>query len=129
MNNDDIWKCLNFYFEKHGLVSHKIDSYENFVENVTDLVKGHDGRFTIRVTRSYRGQETEDVNIETAYQFAITRCFLTRRNIYSDRYEEEIYPMSARLRDLTYTRQLKIDIEVTLIQKDKRDQSRKEIFK
>lgn len=37
--------------------------------------------------------------------------------------------MSARLRDLTYTRQLKIDIEVTLIQKDKRDQSRKEIFK
>lgn len=51
LNNDDIWKCLNFYFEKHGLVSHQIDSYENFVENVTDLVKGHDGRFVIRVTR------------------------------------------------------------------------------
>jgi hypothetical protein len=34
-----------------GLVSHSIESYENFVENVTDLVKGHDGKFSIRVSK------------------------------------------------------------------------------
>jgi len=50
-----------------------------------------------------------------------------KKNIHSTHsYEEEIYPMAARLRDLTYYRQLKIDLKVTLIQRNKSDGTKEE---
>jgi DNA-directed RNA polymerase II subunit RPB2 len=51
---------------------------------------------------------------------------MAKKNIHQDRFEEEIYPMSARLRDLTYTRQLKVDLEVSVFERDKNDNSRTE---
>ena len=36
--------------------------------------------------------------------------------------------MSARLRDLTYSRQLKVDMEVVLTERDKNDNSRQEKY-
>lgn len=53
--NEDVWKCLHMYFEKHGLVSHQIDSYEDFVHNLKEMVKGKDGRFEVKIARQYRG--------------------------------------------------------------------------
>lgn len=46
-----------------------------------------------------------------------------KKNIHVDKFEEEIFPMTARLRELTYSRQLKIDLEVIMQQRNKRDGS------
>lgn len=102
-------------------MSQQIDSFENFVENLMELVKGKEGRFTIPVYKQYKDPDDRDFFYDYEYEFAITRCFLAKKNIHQDKYEEEIHPMAARLRDLTYCRQLKVDIEVKMYQKDRRD--------
>ncbi|CAK74549.1 unnamed protein product (macronuclear) [Paramecium tetraurelia] len=121
LDNDDIWKVLQMFFQTHGLVSQQIGSYESFVENVIKFVRGHEGTFVVRVKPQYKEEERQEAYLEYLYQFQITRCFMGKKNIHVDKFEEEIFPMIARLRDLTYSRQLKIDLEVTMQQRNKRD--------
>ncbi|CAD8117751.1 unnamed protein product [Paramecium sonneborni] len=68
-------------------------------------------------------QVREVGDFEYLYQFQITRCCMGKKNIHVDKFEEEIFPMIARLRDLTYSRQPKIDLEVTMQLRNKRDES------
>ncbi len=47
-----------------GLVSHQIDSYENFAENITEFVRGHEGRFNINVYHRYETQDKDEMNVD-----------------------------------------------------------------
>ena len=65
------------------------------------------GQFDIKVNKKYQGIDNDNIFLDYIYKFSIVRCYPTKKNtnsVQSDRIEEEMFPMVARLRDLTYSR-------------------------
>jgi len=114
INPDDAFLIQRAFFEEKGLVRQHLDSYNEFVERglqeVIDEVgeieiESPEGPYRIKFGKIFIVRETENDVIYGPY---ITEVDGTRH---------EIYPMEARLRNLTYA--MPLSVEMTPILNDK----------
>ncbi|MEM1506677.1 MAG: DNA-directed RNA polymerase subunit B [Candidatus Bathyarchaeia archaeon] len=111
---DDAFLVFKSFFEEKGLVRQHLDSYNEFIEHglqeIVDEVgeveiEVPEGPFKIKLGKVFIARETENGVIYDPY---ITEVDGTRR---------EIYPMEARLRNLTYA--MPISVEMTPVVGDR----------
>ncbi|MEM1607142.1 MAG: DNA-directed RNA polymerase subunit B [Candidatus Bathyarchaeia archaeon] len=111
---EDAFLVFKSFFEEKGLVRQHLDSYNEFIEHglqeIVDEVgeieiEVPEGPFKIKLGKVFIARETENGVIYGPY---ITEVDGTRR---------EIYPMEARLRNLTYA--MPVSVEMTPVVGDR----------
>eukprot|EP01041_Mallomonas_annulata_P008908 gene8908-18435_t len=108
ISQEDAWIVINTYFTAKGLVRQQLDSFDEFVTNtIQELV---DDAGEIKVTpqdQHIPGQVVE----EFTYIIKFEQIYVGNPVIYeSDAEARELYPHEARLRQLTYSAPIYVDV-------------------
>jgi len=53
LSEDDIWQVIDIYFKENGLVKQQIDSYNRFIEDLTEVVL-QEGKFNVSILPQFK---------------------------------------------------------------------------
>ena len=121
LNNDEIWtvvqEMMNQYSGKQ-LIRHHIDSFNDFMDNKVPCIIQQSNPISI-----FHNYNTKENN----YQYEIVINFINSYNTNpmiseNDGSTKPMYPHEARLRNLTYSAPLYVDIELEIIENPMTDQ-------
>jgi DNA-directed RNA polymerase beta subunit len=104
-----IWEMIDLFFKENGLISQQIDSYNRFIQDVSDIVL-KEGKFDVSILPQFRpGEEIPETELwQFSFQgpiYKIPPCHMG-----SDKTVIRVTPMMCRLRDLTYECQIRADL-------------------
>lgn len=108
VSQEDAWAVISAYFEEKGLVRQQLDSFDEFIQNtMQELV---DDSRDIRITPESQynpGQKQSD----TIYQVQFGQIYLSKPTMTeADGSTSVMFPHEARLRNLTYSAPLYVDV-------------------
>ncbi|SBS82274.1 DNA-directed RNA polymerase II 135 kDa polypeptide [Plasmodium malariae] len=110
ITEEDSWVVIGSFFGSHGLVNQQIESYNDFIEyRMQEIIDEHP-QIEIRPQPQYRSDKEENNNIIYSLKFgqlSLDRPFYDERNMIN----KNLWPQEARLRNLTYSSAIYIDIE------------------
>ncbi|VEV54861.1 DNA-directed RNA polymerase II subunit RPB2, putative [Plasmodium vinckei vinckei] len=110
INEDDSWVVIGSFFASHGLVNQQIESYNDFIEyRMQEIIDEHP-HIEIKPQPQYRPDKDENTNIIYSLKFgqlSLDRPFFDEKNLIN----KNLWPQEARLRNLTYSSAIYIDIE------------------
>nr|QMV83133.1 RNA polymerase subunit 2 [Ganoderma sp. TQC-2021a] len=98
ITQEDCWTVISSFFDQKGLVRQQLDSFDEFVQNtmqeLADQHTGHDGDVTRR------------------YEIKFGQIYLSRPTVTeADGAVVPVFPQEARLRNLTYSAPLYIEMK------------------
>ena len=113
---EDAWIVIGKYFNEKGLVKQQIDSFDEFVSNtIQELV---DDAGEIRITPENQfvpGREAESYT----YVIKFEQIYVATPVIFDlDDKGRDLYPLEARLRSLTYSSPMYVNVETRQYQLD-----------
>jgi len=113
VNNSTTWDIINSYFSQNfgqQLISHQIDSYDNFIEkNIPEIIAEHN---PITVNKIF----TESRYSKIQYQISFEKPNISNPiTIDSCGRVKKLYPDEARIRHLTYSMPLSVCMNQTVI--------------
>ncbi len=121
----DSWRVISAYFNEHGLVRQQIDSFEDFIENTLQEVI--DNSLPMEAKRETPPSDPQN------YQYAKTKIKFDQIFIGQPEYREpdgsteNLFPRTARLRNLTYSAPLVLRItEYEVDVNEDKDESERE---
>ncbi|SBT75637.1 DNA-directed RNA polymerase II subunit RPB2, putative [Plasmodium ovale] len=110
ITEEDSWVVIGSFFGSHGLVNQQIESYNDFIEyRMQEIIDEHP-QIEIRPQPQYRSDTDENNNVVYSLKFgqlSLDRPFYDERNLTN----KNLWPQEARLRNLTYSSAIYIDIE------------------
>lgn len=108
VTNDDCWSALTSYFHKKGLVSQQLDSYNDFVTTTMQEIIDSNPTITVQAIPTAGNEE----NVQKKITIKFGQIYLTRPPVHTemDGKTTQLLPNEARLRDLTYSAPLFIDV-------------------
>lgn len=100
---EDCWTIISSFFEKHGLVSQQLDSYNEFVtKTINDIVADKGKVILDQNTPQY--DEDENPIVKRRYEIEFGKLIITPSQVTEgDGVSNELWPHEARLRNLTYS--------------------------
>mmetsp|Transcript_26160 Transcript_26160/g.85938 ORF Transcript_26160/g.85938 Transcript_26160/m.85938 type:complete len:1224 (+) Transcript_26160:40-3711(+) len=114
---DDSWVVISSYFEQKGLVRQQLDSFDEFMENTMQEIVDEAGDIVVESQNQYMpGQEgftkrRYKINFGQIY---LSKPMMTESNGDTD----TLFPKEARLRNLTYSAPLYVDMSKTVTEID-----------
>lgn len=96
-----MWDVLDRYFRENGLVKQQLDSYNRFIEQISDVINEY-GKFQIVIKDQYeldKDRRGSQEIYEFKFEDKILRSAINHKNKEKN---EEVDPMICRLRDLNY---------------------------
>uniref|UniRef100_A0A6C0JMS8 DNA-directed RNA polymerase n=1 Tax=viral metagenome TaxID=1070528 RepID=A0A6C0JMS8_9ZZZZ len=117
MDNSDIWKIINTYFEDNpqSLVRHHIDSYNDFFKNgIFQIFKEKN---PLRINTRY-DDSINDYRSQCIMYFGGKngdKIYFGKPIVYDENNSHYMFPNEARLRNMTYGMTVHYDIEVEFI--------------
>ena len=116
ISQEHAWGVITAYFEEKGLVRQQLDSFDEFVSNtMQELV---DDSRDIRVEPDSQF-ETGQEELSAIYTVSFGQIYLSKPMMTeSDGSTTHMLPHEARLRNLTYSAQLYVDVTFTKYIKD-----------
>lgn len=118
IEEEDVWKVVDAYFREFSLVNQQVLSFNQFTEEIADVVSEL-GKFKVTQTEQHVvGEKTEELsNYRFEFENRIYRySALNHSNKGGD--NEELTPMLARLRDLNYEREIFLKLHVDKLKWD-----------
>eukprot|EP00049_Salpingoeca_infusionum_P018639 m.358096 g.358096 ORF g.358096 m.358096 type:complete len:1157 (-) comp18035_c0_seq1:234-3704(-) len=107
------WTIVGSYFKKHGLVRQQLESYNNFADIAVARIINEQDDIEYEGRPQFTGNDNEAQRREI---IRFNQVFMSRPMLYEeDGASSPFFPNAARLRNLTYSAQLFIDIEHTRI--------------
>lgn len=110
VTQEDAWAVISAYFEEKGLVRQQLDSFDEFIQNtMQELV---DDSRSIRITPENQYSSLDgNVNSDTIYQISFGQIYLSKPTMTeADGSTSVMFPHEARLRNLTYSAPLYVDV-------------------
>jgi len=109
----DTWEIIRKYFDENGLVQQQRASYNEFIlQNIQEVIEDYKGQIEITATQQYMpGQKKQDGRLKLQVEFGKVRIAQPKIS-ENDGRNERMLPYMARLRKLTYSCQLYVDIVV-----------------
>jgi len=101
INDEDVWDVADCYFDEIGMVSHQIDTYNNFIEELVPRVISQNSKIEII-------HSNFDKTIIKFGELIFSSPTFTEK----DTETRQIYPNEARSRGITYQSSMFIDITV-----------------
>lgn len=99
-SEDETWHIIRSYFHRFGVVRHQIESYDNFMTSALPHIIQESSELCVR---SSSGNEVHTVSL---CNVSVQRPMMQE----SDGYERHIMPHMARLRSVTYSASVYVDI-------------------
>jgi DNA-directed RNA polymerase II subunit RPB2 len=112
IDENDAWAVISAYFEDKGLVRQQLDSFNEFIN--TSLQEIVDENASITVVPQNQHQPGQDVDDEEEREVTMTfkQIFLSKPIfVEPDGETVVLFPKEARLRNLTYSAPLYVDLE------------------
>ncbi|SBS80553.1 DNA-directed RNA polymerase II subunit RPB2, putative (RPB2), partial [Plasmodium ovale curtisi] len=126
ITEEDSWVVIGSFFGSHGLVNQQIESYNDFIEyRMQEIIDEHP-QIEIRPQPQYRSDKDENNNVVYSLKFgqlSLDRPFYDEKNLTN----KNLWPQEARLRNLTYSSAIYIDIEQSTYVVD--DITKKQVLK
>lgn len=110
ITEEDSWNVIGTFFESHGLINQQIESYNDFIAyRMQEIIDEHP-LIEIKSQPQYRSEDEEIENVMYTFKFgqlSLDRPFYDEKNIAN----KNLWPQEARIRNLTYSAAIYIDIE------------------
>ncbi|KAK9052552.1 hypothetical protein SSX86_029182 [Deinandra increscens subsp. villosa] len=114
---DDAWAVISAYFEDKGLVRQQLDSFDEFIQNTMQEIVDETGDIEIRPESQHNPGRNSDF-VETIYRINFGQIYLSKPMMTeSDGETASLYPKAARLRNVTYSSPLYVDVTKRVIKK------------
>mmetsp|Transcript_18763 Transcript_18763/g.45096 ORF Transcript_18763/g.45096 Transcript_18763/m.45096 type:complete len:1181 (-) Transcript_18763:313-3855(-) len=106
----DTWEVIRKYFDENGLVQQQRASYNEFIlQNVQEVIEDYKGQVEVTATQQFVPGQRNDGRQKLQIEFGKVR--IAQPNLTeADGKKERLLPYMARLRKLTYSCQLFVNI-------------------
>ncbi|WVF68942.1 hypothetical protein IAT40_003716 [Kwoniella sp. CBS 6097] len=109
ISQEDYWTVINAFFDEKGLVRQQLESYNEFIENTMQEIVDDHSRLTLDQFTQYTGVAGDETR---RYEISFGQIYLARvNNTEMDGRTNMLFPQEARLRNLTYSAPLYVDIK------------------
>ncbi|CAN4084059.1 unnamed protein product [Withania somnifera] len=117
ITQEDAWAVISAYFEEKGLVRQQLDSFDEFIQNTMQEIVDESADIEIRPESQHNPGHQSDF-AETIYKINFGQIYLSKPMMTeSDGETATLFPKAARLRNLTYSAPLYVDVTKRVIKK------------
>ncbi|PIM99429.1 DNA-directed RNA polymerase [Handroanthus impetiginosus] len=117
ITQEDAWAVISAYFEEKGLVRQQLDSFDEFIQNTMQEIVDESAEIEIRPESQHNPGHQSDF-AETIYKITFGQIYLSKPMMTeSDGETATLFPKAARLRNLTYSAPLYVDVTKRVIKK------------
>ncbi|CAF2237425.1 unnamed protein product [Brassica napus] len=117
ITQEDAWTVISAYFEEKGLVRQQIDSFDQFIQNTMQEIVDESSDIEIRSASQHNPGHQSDF-AETTYNISFGQIYLSKPMMTeADGEMATLFPKAARLRNLTYSAPLCVDVSKRVIKK------------
>ncbi|KAK6919060.1 RNA polymerase Rpb2, domain 3 [Dillenia turbinata] len=117
ISQEDAWAVISAYFEEKGLVRQQLDSFDEFIQNTMQEIVDESAEIEIRPESQHNPGRQPDF-LETIYKISFGQIYLSKPMMTeSDGETATLFPKAARLRNLTYSAPLYVDVTKRIIKK------------
>lgn len=114
MDPQDAWTVVTSYFKEKGLVRQQLDSFDEFVNNSMQELVNDCQEIEVRAQRQYNPGEEMMSEEDTLFAVKFGQIYMTSPTVReNDGTTTTLYPYEARLRNLTYSAALYVDVTTT----------------
>nr|VDD04374.1 unnamed protein product [Brassica rapa] len=119
---EDAWTVISAYFEEKGLVRQQLDSFDQFIQNTMQEIVDESSDIEIRSASQHNpGHQSdfaEGLPYRTIYNISFGQIYLSKPMMTeSDGEMATLFPKAARLRNLTYSAPLCVDVSKRVTKK------------
>lgn len=117
ITQEDAWAVISAYFEEKGLVRQQLDSFDEFIQNTMQEIVDESADIEIRPESQHNpGRQTDFT--ETVFKISFGQIYLSKPMMTeSDGETATLFPKAARLRNLTYSAPLYVDVTKRVFKK------------
>ncbi|GJN22181.1 hypothetical protein PR202_gb09725 [Eleusine coracana subsp. coracana] len=117
ITQEDAWAVISAYFEEKGLVRQQLDSFDEFIQNTMQEIVDESADIEIRPESQHNpGRQAEFA--ETLHKISFGQIYLSKPMMTeADGETATLFPKSARLRNLTYSAPLYVDVSYRVMKK------------
>lgn len=108
ITQEDCWTVISSFFEQKGLVRQQLDSFDEFVQNTMQELVDENSDLILDQADQHTGHETD---MTRRYEIKFGQIYLSRPTVTeADGSVVPVFPQEARLRNLTYSAPLYIEM-------------------
>eukprot|EP00743_Colponemidia_sp_Colp-15_P004321 GILK01004661.1.p1 GENE.GILK01004661.1~~GILK01004661.1.p1 ORF type:complete len:1171 (+),score=217.57 GILK01004661.1:162-3674(+) len=109
ISQEDAWYVISAYFERYGLVRQQLESFDMFVDNTMQEVIDDSPAITLVPENQYAPGETAVSKVK--YEIKFGQLFVSKATMTeADGSTASMFPNEARLRNLTYSAPLYVNM-------------------
>ncbi|KAK1222904.1 DNA-dependent RNA polymerase II [Marasmius sp. AFHP31] len=109
ITQEDCWTVISSFFEQKGLVRQQLDSFDEFVQNTMQELVDENSDLILDQAEQFSGQQTDS---SRRYEIKFGQIYLSRPTVTeADGLVVPVFPQEARLRNLTYSAPLYIEMK------------------
>jgi DNA-directed RNA polymerase II subunit RPB2 len=108
ITQEDCWTVISSFFEQKGLVRQQLDSFDEFVQNTMQELVDESSELLLDQPDQHTGHDTD---VTRRYEIKFGQIYLSRPTVTeADGSVVPVFPQEARLRNLTYSAPLYIEM-------------------
>uniref|UniRef100_A0A7S3B0D6 DNA-directed RNA polymerase subunit beta n=1 Tax=Haptolina ericina TaxID=156174 RepID=A0A7S3B0D6_9EUKA len=112
INQEDCWELITAYFEEKGLVRQQLDSFDEFI--MTQMQEIVDEAMTLELVPNQQHNPQMQQRSEVSYSISFGQIYLSKPTwVEPDQTTTAMFPNEARLRNLTYSAPIYMDLTRT----------------
>lgn len=109
ITQEDCWTVISSFFEQKGLVRQQLDSFDEFVQNTMQELVDENADLILDQADQHTGHSTDTTR---RYEIKFGQIYLSRPTVTeADGSVVPVFPQEARLRNLTYSAPLYIEMK------------------
>ncbi|PSS05448.1 hypothetical protein PHLCEN_2v3828 [Hermanssonia centrifuga] len=109
ITHEDCWAVISSFFEQKGLVRQQLDSFDEFVQNTMQELVDENADLILDQADQHTGHESD---VTRRYEIKFGQIYLSRPTVTeADGSVVPVFPQEARLRNLTYSAPLYIEMK------------------
>ncbi|KAI3977796.1 hypothetical protein MKX01_040541 [Papaver californicum] len=119
ITQEDVWPVINAYFEEMGLVRQQIDSFDEFIQTTMQEIVSETPDIEIHSESQHNPSRQQQSDfVETVHKIKFGQIYLSKPIMTeSDGETATLFPRAARLRNLTYSSPLYVDVTKEIVQR------------
>ncbi len=108
ITQEDCWTVISSFFDQKGLVRQQLDSFDEFVQNTMQELVDENAELILDQADQHTGHESDMMR---RYEIKFEQIYLSRPTVTeADGSVVPVFPQEARLRNLTYSAPLYIEM-------------------
>lgn len=109
ITQEDCWAVISSFFDQKGLVRQQLDSFDEFVQNTMQELVDENSDLILDQADQHTGH---DADMTRRYEIKFGQIYLSRPTVTeTDGSVVPVFPQEARLRNLTYSAPLYIEMK------------------